>query len=200
MLDRLSAFSVAIYAFALLAACYILLPIFVIVIAPLGDTGYLQFPPAGFTLKWYQAAFADNRYFASFLTSLWIATLTTVVSTVLGVLAAVGLSRGKFPGRAFLDQFFLSPLILPSLVLAVALSFTFSQIGWKVGTARLVLAHSLVCIPFVIRVTLPLFRQLDPTIEEAALSLGASRIGAFFFVFLPVMRTCLLYTSDAADE
>ena len=189
MLGRVSAFSLAFHTISVVGLLYIAIPLLVIVIAPLGDTGFVQFPPQGLTLKWYVAALHDGRYLASALTSLKIACLTTVASGVIGIMTAFGLSRRAFLGSALLEQLFLSPLILPGLVLAVALTQFFAHIGWQADTARLVLAHTLACTPFVIRVALPLFRQYDQSLDEAALSLGASHLAAFFLVFLPVVKT-----------
>lgn len=176
----------------IIAFAYLILPIVVVVLAPLGDTGYLAFPPNGLTLRWYEAALGDTRYLGGFLTSLKVGTLAALGSTIIGVLAAYALSRYEFRGRSFVEALFLSPLILPTLVLAVALSLYFSRLGFIAGTARLVAAHVVVCTPYVIRVSLPVLRRFDRTLEEAAQNLGASPLQSFFFVLVPVVRPALL--------
>jgi putative spermidine/putrescine transport system permease protein len=198
MLGRRSPFAFLLVGLSAVALAYLLLPLLVIVLAPLGDTGYLAFPPQGLTLRWYQAPLRDPRYLASLSTSLTIATIVAALSTGLGALAAYALARGRFPGRAVLEGLFLSPLILPTLVLAVGLSLWFARLGLIAGTTRLVAAHLLVCTPYVIRVTLPVFRRFDRSLEEAALNLGASPFATFTRVFLPVVRPALLAAAAIA--
>jgi len=171
-----------------LAMVYILGPLVVIVASSFGNTGYLAFPPRGFSLRWYGEALADPTYIDGFLVSLRLAGTVTIISSVAGVAAAFALVRGRFRGRATLEALFLSPLMLPGLVMAVALALFFSRHPWAAGTNRLILGHLVICIPAVMRVTLPVLRRFDRAIEEAALNLGASPIVAFFLVTLPAIR------------
>ncbi|MFZ4760753.1 MAG: ABC transporter permease [Burkholderiaceae bacterium] len=192
MIDPRTPFGATLLALTVLGFAYLLLPILVVVVAPLGDTGYLAFPPKGLTLRWYQAAIADPRYFASFLNSLWIATVVATISTAAGVPAAYALSRHAFPGARLLEAVFLSPLILPTLVLALGLAIWFARIGFTAGTPRLIAAHLVVCIPYVIRICLPVFRRFDRALEEAAANLGARPLAAFMLVMLPAVRPGLV--------
>lgn len=183
-----SPFGIVLILLCVLAFAYLVLPILVVVTAPLGDTGYLTFPPKGLTLRWYAAALEDTRYLDGFFTSLRVGVMAALISTIVGVLAAYGLTRYEFPGRRFIEALFLSPLILPTLVLAVALSLYFTSIGLTAGTGRLVAAHVIVCTPYVIRVSLPVLRRFDRTLEEAARNLGATPLQVFFLILLPVVR------------
>ncbi len=173
---------------AVLAFGYLLLPILVVVAAPLGDTGYLAFPPRGLTFKWYAAALHDTRYLSALAVSLRIALTSALIACTIGVAAAYGLTRFSFPGRRLLEAIFLSPLILPTLVLAVGLTLFFTRTGLLVGSWKLVAAHVIVCTPYVLRVSLPVLRRFDRSLEEAARNLGASPVMAFFLVVLPVVR------------
>ena len=167
---------------------YLLGPLVVITIASFGDTGYLVFPPRGFSLRWYEAALGNARYLQGFLTSVKIAGIVTLLSTIIGTMAAHALVRHEFRGRAFLESLFLSPLILPGLVLAVALTIFFSRVPLVVGTDRLLLSHLVLCVPIVVRVMIPVFQRFDIGLEEAARNLGASPIVAFLLVTLPALR------------
>ncbi len=187
-IDLRSPFGSLLVALCVIAFAYLILPILVVVAAPFGDTGYLAFPPKGFTFRWYSAALADTRYFGGFLTSLKIGVITALISSVVGILAAYGLTRYEFPSRFLVEALFLSPLILPTLVLAVGLSLYFAKIGFVSGTSRLIAAHLVVCIPYVIRVTLPILRRFDRTLEEAAQNLGATPFQTFYLILLPVIR------------
>lgn len=183
-----SPLGIAMLILAALAFGYLLLPILVVVAAPLGDTGYLAFPPRGLTLKWYAVALHDTRYLTALLVSLRIAVVSAFIACTLGVSAAYALTRFDFPGRRLLEAVFLSPLILPTLVLAVGLTLFFTRTGLLTGPWKLVAGHVIVCTPYVLRVSLPVLRRFDRSLEEAARNLGASPVAAFFLVVLPVVR------------
>lgn len=187
-IDPRSPMGIVLTTLVVIAFAYLILPLVVVVVAPLGETGYLAFPPQGFTLRWYEAALGTTRYLDGFITSLWIAIIAAALSTFIGILAAYALARYRFPGSTFLESLFLSPLILPTLVLAVGLTIFFAQSGFVGGPMRLIAAHVVVCTPYVIRVTLPVLRRFDRTLEEAAINLGASPLQTFFLVLLPVIR------------
>jgi putative spermidine/putrescine transport system permease protein len=177
---------------SIIAFAFLLLPLLVIVASPLGDTGYLAFPPQGFTLKWYRMALDEPRYLTSFWTSLKIGLVVSALSTIVGTLSSYALARSRFVGLSFLEALFLSPLILPTLVLALGLSLYFARIGVVAGTSRLIAAHTVICTPYVVRVTLPLFRRFDAALDEAARNLGASPVQSFFLVFLPAVRPAII--------
>jgi putative spermidine/putrescine transport system permease protein len=178
---------------------YLLGPLFVIVAASLGDTGYLAFPPQGLSLRWYRSALADTRYIDGFLVSLRLGLTVAAISLVIGTAAAVALTRFRFPGRALIEAFFLSPLVLPGLVLAVALTLFFASTPLvPPGTTRLVVSHLIVGVPLVLRVMLPVLRRVDRSIEEAAQNLGASPLQAFFLVTLPALRPGLFAAAALA--
>lgn len=175
-------------AFNIGVVLFMIAPILVVVLASFGDTQFLQFPPQGFSLRWMEKAIADPLYVRAFWTSLEIALWSAALSTVLGTAAAVAIVRGRFPGAKALEAIFLSPLMLPSLVMAIGLVLMFSELR-IVGQYRLVAAHLTVCIPYIIRTTIPVLQRFDMRIEEAALNLGATRFSAFFLVTLPSIRS-----------
>jgi len=184
---------------AALGFVYLLGPLLVIVAASFGDTGYLTFPPQGLSLRWYRSALSDARYLDGFLVSVRLAATVAAVSLVLGTAAAVALTRFEFPGRAVLEAFFLSPLVLPGLVLAVALTLFFAATPLlPPGMMRLVAGHVLVGVPLVLRVMLPVLRRVDRSVEEAAQNLGASPLRAFFLVTLPALRPGLFAAAALA--
>ena len=181
-------FGFALWLLAVTALIYILAPLAVVVASSFGATRFVAFPPRGFTLEWYGAALNDTRYVGGFLTSLRIASIVAVISSVIGVAAAHALTRHSFRGARVIEGLFLAPLILPGLVLAVALRLFFSRYPIVTGTERLIVAHLVICVPIVIRVTIPVLQRFDRSIEEAALNLGATPLKAFFLVTLPVVR------------
>lgn len=187
-----SPFGLVLAGLCVIAFAYLLLPIFVVVAAPFGDTGYLAFPPQGLTLRWYAAALHDTRFLDGLRVSLTVGTMAAAISTIIGVLAAYALTRYRFRGRSLIEALFLSPLILPTLVLAVALSLLFTRLGIEPSLGRLVAAHVVVCTPYVIRVSTPVLKRFDRTLEEAAQNLGATPLQTFFLVLLPVVRPAIV--------
>jgi len=173
---------------AFLSFLYLLGPILVIVGSALGNTDYLAFPPHGFTLRWFQAALAEPRYLSAFATSLGVAVAAMTLSLALGLPAAFALARYPFPGRRLVEAALLMPLVLPALVLSIALTLLFSRIGFTAGSLRLIVAHLVICTPYVVRVALPVLQRLDPAQEEAARNLGATPLATFFLVTLPAIR------------
>jgi putative spermidine/putrescine transport system permease protein len=173
---------------ALVTFLYLLLPVVVIVGSALGKTAYLSFPPHGMTLRWFAAALADQRYAHAFVTSLVVAVATMVLAMLLGLPAAYALARYAFPGKRLLETAIMMPLVLPALVLSIALTLLFSRVGFTAGTPRLVVAHLVLCTPYVVRVTLPVLQRVDVALEEAAENLGAPPFSAFLFVVLPAIR------------
>jgi putative spermidine/putrescine transport system permease protein len=184
---------------AVLSFVYLLGPLLVIVAASFSDTGYLAFPPQGLSLRWYRSALADARYVNGFFVSLRLGAMVAALSLVIGTAAAIALTRFRFPGRALLEAFFLSPLVLPGLVLAVALTLFFAATPVAPpGMPRLVVSHLLVGVPLVLRVMLPVLRRVDRSVEEAAQNLGASPLQAFFLVTLPALRPGLFAAAALA--
>jgi putative spermidine/putrescine transport system permease protein len=184
---------------AVIGFVYLLGPLFVIVAASLSDTGYLTFPPQGLSLRWYRAALADVRYLDGFFVSVRLAATVAALSLLIGTAAAVALTRFRFPGRALIEAFFLSPLVLPGLVLAVALTLFFASTPLvPPGMGRLVVSHLIVGVPLVLRVMLPVLRRVDRSVEEAAQNLGASPIKAFLLVTLPALRPGLFAAAALA--
>ena len=178
-----------IFAFvSIIALAYLLLPVAVVVGSALGETSYLAFPPQGLTLHWFGAALASPRYLRAFGTSCWIAGVTTILALCVGLPAAYALARMRFPGRRSIETAIMMPIVLPALVLAIGLTILCSRLGFTAGGPRLVLAHLVLCAPYVVRVALPVLQRLDASLEEAAQNLGASPLATFLLVTLPAIR------------
>lgn len=173
---------------SLIVLAYILVPLAIIVSTSFGETGYIMFPPQGFTFKWYGEMLSSDVYVAAFGQSVWLAGTSTVIAVVLALPAAYGLVRFPFRGAQAVTSLLLAPLMMPGLVMAVALTVFFAHTSLSLGSWRLVLAHLIICIPCIVRVVLPVLQRLDWSIEEAALNLGANRFQAFLLVIVPSIR------------
>jgi putative spermidine/putrescine transport system permease protein len=165
----------------------LLLPLAVIVMTSFTTLGYVSFPPQGFTLKWYGEALRKTEFLDSFYLSLGIAGVTALVATLLGTPVAVATVRYRFPFRDLVSAFFMSPLVLPTVVIGIALLQFYNRIGLGASPASLVLGHVLITTPYAIRLVAASLTGLDPSIERAARNLGAAPLVAFLRVTLPTI-------------
>jgi putative spermidine/putrescine transport system permease protein len=171
---------------------FILAPIVVVLVASVSKTPFLTFPPAGFTLQWFQQIVTLGQFTDALRFSVTVGILATALSMILGLWIALALTRVEIPGRPALQSFFLSPIILPELALAIGLLQYFSRLGFIRGTLAVVIAHSVICTPYVIRTLLAASARLERSLEESALSLGARPWRALFDITLPLLRPGLI--------
>ena len=147
------------------------------------------FPPKEFSLRWYESFFSDNYYLQGLKNSLFLAVVSTLVSTTIGVLAAFAIDRYEFRGKSALSSFFLSPLLVPPVVTGFGLLMFLSSIGIFDGFVRLLCGHLLITGPYVIRTTLASLVGINRNLTEAAMSLGATERQSLSEITLPLART-----------
>ncbi|HCS61756.1 MAG TPA: ABC transporter permease [Microbacterium sp.] len=177
-------------AMTLAVAGYIIMivPILFVVAVSFTESNTLKFPPEGFSLKWFGAALSYEPFMGSLVTSAQIALLATFLALLVGIPATLAIYRGKLPGKGVVEALFLSPLIVPELVVGLAL---FQQLivafridNWPV----LLIGHTALLLPYAVRVTGAAVAGADPALEEAARGLGASPMRTFWTVTLPILR------------
>lgn len=179
-------------ALTVLVYLFLLGPLVVIAGASFGTKAYLQFPPSGFTLDW----FANVFKVADFTSALWmstvIAVLATVIAMLVGVPAAYAYSRHKFPGRGAVNVIFQSPVLIPGVVMGfVIMRYIIVQFSLPVF-ASLLVGHTLLVIPYIMRNVAAALTNIDESVEEAALSLGASRVAMLTKIVLPNIKSGVL--------
>lgn len=177
------------------AIVYLLLlsPLIVIVSVSFGDSAAFQFPPTQLSLRWYAELFYSSAFVRAFFSvSLAAGVIAASISTILGVLAAIGLSRYDFRWKRSLEAFFLTPLFVPEILLAAALYLAFLFAEVQISFTTLVASHIVVCAPYVIRSVTAGLAGVDPRLEEAAMSLGASRPAAFVKVTVPLLQSSIV--------
>jgi putative spermidine/putrescine transport system permease protein len=174
----------------LLAAIYLflLLPLVFIIAVSVNGGATPSFPPTDLSLRWYAHALAERSFVQGAVTSGWLAALATLISTPIGVAAAFGIRRGNFGGKQFIETLFLAPLAVPGIVIGIALLVAFVAADIREASLRLVAAHVLLVLPYSIRTVLASLARIDPSLEEAALTLGASRWAALALVTLPLIK------------
>ena len=171
---------------------FLMLPLFIVFPISFSSAAYLQFPPPGLSLRWYEAYINDPVWLAATLRSLKIAACTTVLATILGTLLAFSLVRGRYPGREWVNQVGAMPLIVPTIIYSVAVYGFFSQLRLIGDWRGIVLGHTVHAIPYVVIIMTAALRTFDIALENAAMGLGASRLRAIWRVTLPQMRPALV--------
>ena len=171
--------------FAVAAVIFIVAPLAVIILNSFSSVAYNIFPPEGYSLRWYANLADQSSFYIAAARSLLLATLTTILSLIIGTMAAYALTRYRLAGRNIIQGFLLSPIVLPKIVLGVAVFMFFVQIGVLRSYSSLLLTHTLVSMPFVIAIIAAALLNFDWTVQEAAMDLGAGPITTFVRVILP---------------
>lgn len=170
---------------ALLVIAFLFIPLVIIAVTAFGDEPVITFPIHGFSLEWFAKALASESFRKAFILSLEIALLATLCALVIGIPAAYALSRYTVWGKKLIKNFFLSPTIVPGIVVGYALfQFVIIQMDVPVFQA-LLLGHFLVVLPYIIRVVGGSLEQFDYSVEEVAWSLGCNKFTTFFKIVLP---------------
>ncbi|WP_414841838.1 ABC transporter permease [Enterococcus saccharolyticus] len=170
---------------AILVFAFLFLPLLLIVITSFGTAAAIQFPIKGFTLDWYGNALRSETMLESFKLSLIIGLLATVLALLVGVPASYALARYSVKGKNLIKSFFLSPTVIPGIVVGYTLfQFIVVALGLPVFQGLLI-GHFLISLPYIIRVVGSSMDQLDYSIEEVAWTLGCTRFRAFMQIVLP---------------
>lgn len=167
------------------ACLYLILPTLVIVPISFTSADYISFPPVGFSLRWYEVFIGEGVWRSATLNSLLVALLSATCATVTGTAAALGLRRLSGKAVQLVIALILMPMIVPGIIIAVALYGSFSRMG-IVGThVGLVVAHTILALPFVVINVSAVMQKVDWRTVDAARSLGAGPLTAFRKVTLP---------------
>ena len=173
-----------------LTVVLLLLPLAITVSMSFDARDYLgAFPPPALSLRWYAKFFSDSYLLQGLQTSLQLAALTAFASTTLGLSAAVALERMPSRYAQPLISLFLSPLIVPGVVIGFALLIFYARAGVDNTFLRLLGGHVLITFPYAIRTVLAALGGIRPSLVEVAQSLGASPTRAFWTVTFPLART-----------
>jgi putative spermidine/putrescine transport system permease protein len=167
---------------------YLVFPIFVVVPVSFSSAKYLQFPPPGWSLQWYQNYLERPGWVPATLLSIRVAVAVAILATVLGTAASLALVRGRFPGRDAVNSFIVSPLIVPGIIVAIGIYFVYAQAKLVGNPLGLVFAHTALALPFVVTNVSATLQGFDERLEYAAMNLGANRWQTFRRVTLPIIR------------
>jgi putative spermidine/putrescine transport system permease protein len=191
--DRLT---LLLYLFLGMVGLYMLSPLILIIVDSFSNSTFGQFPPPGFTLRWYIRMVLEVPEFRRGLTnSVLVASGATALAVPLGTLASYGLVRYHFRLREGVRSFLLLPITMPSIVFGAALFLFYIRAGLYGTRVGMVLAHALLGIPFVATIVTANLHTLGRDYEEAAMDLGANPLVTFFTVTIPSIRTGLIVSA-----
>jgi putative spermidine/putrescine transport system permease protein len=167
-------------------------PLALVIAYAFNESGTSAWPPAGFSLRWVEAAIDNTGLRNAFLTSAGTALGATSIALVLGTLAALAVARHRFFGREAVSFVVVLPIALPGVVTGMALSTTFATTGFPLGIVAVVIGHATFCIVLVYNNVIARLRRISPSLEEASADLGADTWQTFRYVTLPAVRSAIL--------
>jgi putative spermidine/putrescine transport system permease protein len=166
---------------------FLILPAIVIIPASFSNGDALRFPPQGFSTRWYANFFTSQMWRTAAITSFEVAAVVMVLATTLGTATALGMVRGRYPGRRVVMGLVLGPMIVPLLALVIGMYVTFLRLGLVGRFAGVAIAQTVLAMPFVVVPVAAALRGVDPTLELAASSLGAGPFATFRRITLPLI-------------
>lgn len=166
---------------------FLFLPVGVVVLLSFNSSQFGSFPMEGFSLRWFGELWDNDAIRRAFRISLILGALTAVISTTLGVLAALALVRYRFRGKNLISTALIAPILVPEVVLAVALLLFLQWLELPRSFLLLLLGHVIFTLPFVVLVVQARLVAIRRDVEEAAMSLGASPVATFFEITLPLL-------------
>ncbi|MGX5733826.1 ABC transporter permease [Bosea thiooxidans] len=175
----------ALVLFHWLFALFMLAPLAVVVLVSFTDKGYVALPFDGASLRWYRALLDAKDFIDSFKLSLGLGVLAATASVLLAVPAAMAIAWHRFPGRDAMLGLLMSPMMVPPIVLGIALLRLFTHLGATGTIWSLAAAHTVIVLPYVLRLVIAAATGYDQTLSQAAISLGASPWTVFRRIELP---------------
>jgi putative spermidine/putrescine transport system permease protein len=180
------------FIFSGLVFVYLMVPLLIVFPISFSSASYLQFPPPGWSLRWYSAYFADYAWVDATLRSLKVAAVTMLIATLLGTMLSFSIVRGRYRGRTIIEQFVAVPLLIPTIIYSVSVYGLFARLRMIGDWRTIALAHTVLAIPYVVIIVSASLKTVDPTLEQAALGLGASRLTAIRRITLPIIRPAII--------
>ncbi|CAH1650294.1 ABC transporter permease [Chelatococcus asaccharovorans] len=186
MTDIVQGYSFRIVVWALYI--FLLAPLVCVVIVSFNYEPVQSFPPSAWSLRWYGEALRNSNFVNGAFVSAWVALGATLIATPIGVMAALGLWSSSSRFKPALEALFIAPIIVPGLVTGISLLVALSAVEMRAAPVKLLIGHVLIVLPYVIRTTLASLAQINPSLKEAAETLGASYRQTLFEIILPLVR------------
>jgi len=155
------------------------------------DKSY-QFPPPGYTLKWFEIVLNRQDIWNAVSLSMQIAIISTFLAIILGTLAAGALYKTSFFGKSSITILIILPIALPGIITGISLRSTFGVLGIPFSTWTIIIGHATFCMVVVYNNVVARLRRTSPNLIQASMDLGANNLQTFFYVILPNMGTAIL--------
>ncbi|MFK9094838.1 ABC transporter permease [Bacillus salipaludis] len=179
-------------AAAIITIIYILIPLIVVIPASFTSASYPSFPPEGFSFQWYTKLLDRPEFMEAMMNSVKFALFAAFFSVLFGTLGAMAIAKYDIPGKTYITALLTSPLSVPQLVLGIALLIFFTPLMLAGTSTGFLLAHIIICIPYVIRLVLTGLSGFDYNLERAASILGANPFVVFWKVTVPLIRPAII--------
>ena len=174
------------------AMLFLYIPVLVLIIFSFNDNRSLVLPLRGFTLKWYEAFLQNSDMLEAIGNSLYVATVATAVTIVIGTIAAFALDRVAFPGKTVFRRLVLLPIALPGIITGISMLNMFKLMGINLSLETVILGHATGLISIVVTQVFARLQRFNRRIEEASSDLGAKPLQTFFYVTLPNIRSAII--------
>jgi putative spermidine/putrescine transport system permease protein len=188
MQNKFSLNSLFIFFMSVFILFFLCLPILIVIPISFSASLYLEFPPSGFSFQWYDRFFSSYKWTTGLFNSIQIAACVTILATIIGVLASFSFVRWKSRFKDFLFPIVIFPMVTPLIIYAVAYYLFMSQLNLIGQKIIIILAHTVLAIPFVVINVSSSLKGFNINYERAAMSLGANRIKTFSFVTFPIIK------------
>jgi putative spermidine/putrescine transport system permease protein len=167
---------------------FLMAPIAIVVLFSFAEAAFVKFPIEGFSLRWYVRMLEYQPFLSSLWFSLQVAAVSAFAAALLGIPAALALARSRSPFAEAVMTLLLAPLSMPMILLGVALLYYLSWMGLGVSVPSLLIGHTVVAIPYIVRTVAAVYQNVGASYEESSRILGANRWQAFVYVTLPLIR------------
>lgn len=194
------------FVYSVLYLCFLYGPVLLLPLFSFNDSIYIAFPWKGFTFEWYRQMAQDRALLAALQNSINVGLAVSVISTVLGMFAAMAVTRYHIPGRGAVVGLITLPLVVPAIILGIGLLVMVRQVfGWQLSLFTIGAGHVLLCVPISMLVLVSRLQGFDRSLEEASADLGENPWGTFWRVTFPValpgvVASLLLCFTISLDE
>jgi len=165
---------------------FLYLPIIILIVYSFNDSK-MNIIFNGFTLKWYLTLFKNTNLINAFINTLLIAGTSTIISTIIGTISAVGLHKYNFPFKSLINKLIYIPIVIPEIVLGISLLSIYTLMKLELGISSIIISHIAFSTPYVIVSVRSTLSSITPSYEEAAQDLGANSLKTFFYITLPLI-------------
>jgi putative spermidine/putrescine transport system permease protein len=179
-------------AVCILVALYVLAPLAIVVVVSFSSAPFLQFPPPGLSMRWYDNLFGNPGWIRAIIVSVEVLIPSSILATLLGTASAYALVRGRIPGAGFITAVLMLPVVVPGIIAAAGLFGIYRGLGLNGTILGLVIGHTVLITPYVVATVGASLRMLDARLEDAASTLGARPLAAFRRITLPLLSPAVL--------